>query len=140
MKTEHTPGPWAYDADSMEVFSDTEEYGCGWVSLVKGNDSKGVPLPERERLANASLIAAAPELLSALIEVMNWASMDSRLHGIVTDAISKARGFVWRIRQVGSTLEWSNEFGWTGAGCGDEFTHEDTKTLNLPIGGEWVMP
>ena len=65
MKT-HTPGPWAYDKDSNEIFSCNEAHGCGWVALVKGNDSNGQPLPEEERQANAKLIAAAPELLAAL--------------------------------------------------------------------------
>lgn len=61
----HTPGPWDYDADSQEVFGTTEKYGSGWIARVVGNDSDGRPLPDAERLANARLIAAAPELLAA---------------------------------------------------------------------------
>lgn len=62
----HTPGPWAYDADSKEVFASAEQYGCGWIALVEGNDSDDQPLAAEMQAANASLIAAAPELLAAI--------------------------------------------------------------------------
>lgn len=65
----HTPGPWAYDEDSSEVYSEADGYGTGWIALVKGNDDAGVSFPETMRLANARLIAAAPELLAALMGV-----------------------------------------------------------------------
>jgi hypothetical protein len=62
----HTTGPWAYDGDSQEVYGTAEKYGSGWIARVVGNDSDGRPFPDEERLANARLIAAAPELLAAL--------------------------------------------------------------------------
>lgn len=62
----HTPGPWAYDADSKEVFASTEHHSCGWIALVKGNDSCDKPLAAEMQAANARLIAAAPELLAQL--------------------------------------------------------------------------
>lgn len=68
----HTPGPWAYDPDSKEVFGSTEEHGCGWIALVEGNDSSDQPLPAEMRAANARLIAAAPELLAALKELVEY--------------------------------------------------------------------
>lgn len=75
MKT-HTPGPWAYDKDSNEIFSCNEAHGCGWVALVKGNDSNGQPLPGEERHGNARLIAAAPELLDALKSLFaDWVTL-----------------------------------------------------------------
>lgn len=62
----HTPGPWAYDSDSGEIFSKNAQHDCGWIALVKGNDSNNTPLPKNERIANAALIAAAPAMLNAL--------------------------------------------------------------------------
>ena len=60
----HTPGPWAYDPNSREVFANDPRNGCGWIALVGGNDSNDRPLPDSERLANARLIVAAPALLA----------------------------------------------------------------------------
>lgn len=62
----HTPGPWGYDEDSCEVFGAPDDRGCGWVAKVIGGDSNDRRLPDAERLANARLIAAAPELLAVL--------------------------------------------------------------------------
>ena len=62
----HTPGPWAYDADSCEVFGTTEDRSCGWVAKVVGGDSNDCRLPDDERVANARLVACAPEMLDAL--------------------------------------------------------------------------
>jgi hypothetical protein len=33
---------------------------------------------------------------------------------------------------------WSNDFGWVSLSIADQFTPEEQKTLNLPMGGEWV--
>jgi hypothetical protein len=66
----HTPGPWAYDADSCEVFGTTEDRSCGWVAKVVGGDSNDCRLPDDERLANVRLIAAAPEMLRTLYRVI----------------------------------------------------------------------
>lgn len=82
----HTPGPWAYDEDSSEVYSAADGYGTGWIALVKGNDDAGVSFPETMRLANARLIAAAPELLACLqslrvvfASLEGWRDMDATL-------------------------------------------------------------
>ena len=56
-KTKHTPGPWTY-ADGV-LKSDNE-------SLAILVIPKNVVSNEPERIANARLIAAAPELLEAL--------------------------------------------------------------------------
>ncbi len=94
----HTPGPWGYDAGSMEVFADNDQHGSGWIALVKGNDSDSRPLPADMQEANAHLIAAAPDLLAALTDLfrqvlmlpadVRWA-MELRL---ATEAIAKAEG------------------------------------------------
>jgi hypothetical protein len=87
MKAEHTPGPWAVDfaADAKHMAACLNE-GIGtdreWVAVESDGGHVAYCHP-----LNASLIAAAPKMLSALLEVQNWASMDSRLEAIVFRAI-----------------------------------------------------
>lgn len=50
----HTPGPW--EADGGDVFS---KEGRKYIALTI------LDVPKKERMANARLIAAAPELLEA---------------------------------------------------------------------------
>lgn len=84
MKTQHTPGPWSasrignpYDQHMVYV----EQTGRNIVTSCEGE-------------ANASLIAAAPELLSALVDICdsfepdcsNWQVKNARA------AIAKATG------------------------------------------------
>ena len=61
----HTPGPWSYDADAEEVCGATERYAIAWIPRIVRDASDGRTLPAAERLANAHLIAAAPDLLAA---------------------------------------------------------------------------
>lgn len=90
----HTPGPWAYDCDSKEIFSSIEEHGSGWIARVKGNDSEGRELSAEMQAANASLIAAAPELLAALKRLVEYCNNHSD-YDAISDAdrvIHKAEG------------------------------------------------
>jgi hypothetical protein len=59
----HTPGPWSYSAEGnyMRIYL----HGLGRKDKVKGGDSLCGWCGE----ANARLIAAAPEMLEALVEV-----------------------------------------------------------------------
>jgi hypothetical protein len=47
----------------------------------------------------------------------------------------------WIIRAVsgvsGEKLWWSNEIGWVDKKSATRFTEDQTKKLNLPMGGEW---
>lgn len=68
----HTPGPWVVKR-RFDVYKDTQTPGVGgtFVASTKGNH----PLPEHINKvceADARLIAAAPELLSALKEILEW--------------------------------------------------------------------
>ena len=87
-QTGHTPGPWAFEPHGA-FGSDFlgEDWPLGYIS----REMPRVPifalgpileLPTSELLANAHLIAAAPELLAALIG----------LQGILATAESNARG------------------------------------------------
>lgn len=95
MTITHTPGPWAYDAESQEVFSDDARHGAGWIAFIKGNDGEGRPLTEPERLANARLIAAAPDLLDALRGVMNWWAETSTPNGVDDEMPPKLFDAAW---------------------------------------------
>jgi len=86
----HTPGPWIAD-DSAELCVTTEE------GLVIAD----VACPEehdwREDMANARLIAEAPNMLDALRQVLAWRGLDGdgisdpvRQH--VIGVIAKATG------------------------------------------------
>jgi hypothetical protein len=63
-KAKHTPGPWKYIAWGQQISIDgIEEMGIAKINTLGFND-KGIP--SRQDVANAALIAAAPELLAAL--------------------------------------------------------------------------
>ncbi|MDH7548241.1 hypothetical protein [Stenotrophomonas geniculata] len=57
MSTKHTPGPWSVEDDTPFSL---------WVSCPDGKNPLHMNRLNRDRLANATLIAAAPDLLSAL--------------------------------------------------------------------------
>ena len=85
-----TPGPWGIMDDDGElkiVQSGSIEYGRGWKSY------SGI-CSEVSDQDNANLIAAAPELLEALINLVDV--VDDMVHGPSTDAahaaINKALG------------------------------------------------
>lgn len=82
----HTPGPWTVGYnDNQCVYSDYRQ-----VASVQCN--------QKEWEANARLIAAAPELLEALKEVLAWASYGvpnarkEQMRKAVGGAIAKAEG------------------------------------------------
>lgn len=96
----HTPGPWAAFVDrqskTVAVNIGAEPNGrrpciVDWV----GFDSCGLPL--NQRIANARLIAAAPDLLEALKAMLSLARRDApqlagKTMGYAEAAIAKATG------------------------------------------------
>lgn len=96
----HTPAPW-----SAFIGSDGRT-----ISICIGNDANGQTpcivnwpgfdsngLATNENIANASLIAAAPELLEALEVVNNSIQTtgffrNSSMHGMIQNALRKAKG------------------------------------------------
>jgi len=65
MSTQHTPGPWQIgNFDPNTVFDcDGEKRGCSPIATMQGTAA--------ERKANARLIAAAPDLLDALVKMLD---------------------------------------------------------------------
>jgi hypothetical protein len=81
----HTPGPWAINRDkqgNLNITSNTRPY----VAQVFDND-----IFDEEQDANAKLIAAAPDLLAALIEIKQG-GFGKHAYAIANAAINKATG------------------------------------------------
>ncbi len=65
-QTKHTPGPWTFDRDWRRIPMIFGADGMPVASIEKGITLKGIPV-EPHCEANARLIAAAPDLLAAII-------------------------------------------------------------------------
>jgi hypothetical protein len=85
----HTPGPWHYHIGG------TGDYPTWGVRIGRGI----VHLPGIEPMevmdANARLIAAAPELYEALMDLVDgWEAGDTKVESVVKamEALAKARG------------------------------------------------
>lgn len=96
LKEKHTQGPWEVMISGKHVFVNSDDE-C--VCITHNNDS----LPPEKAIANARLIAAAPELLEAckdMVELLsrfiNETSGDNRgtivFLKVIRDAIAKAEG------------------------------------------------
>ena len=76
-QSKHTPGPWAID--EIEGFAICAvETGFGSIE-VRGPSMPDVVATDELRsigMANARLIAAAPDLLSALLDLCTWVTLD----------------------------------------------------------------
>lgn len=71
MEAQHTPGPWTVDAEDANLF--TQDTHRIWIN-ADGMHIGYVDGPRNpERKANARLVAAAPELLSALAAIVEEA-------------------------------------------------------------------
>lgn len=94
-ETAHTPGPWVDNVDGVVVVDKPGR----WREIIA--DVHANPLEANNRRANTRLIAAAPDLLEALVMVRD-ADDDCRRDGLPTipyaarkkidAAIQKARG------------------------------------------------
>jgi alkylhydroperoxidase family enzyme len=86
--SKHTPGPWAVGPD-LEVF-----YALNGVGITRPLKLTSMAGRTEEDRANARLIAAAPEMLEALQDLLNDVGKASSMLGAVKAraAIAKARG------------------------------------------------
>ena len=89
----HTPGPWFAVADKGQTIIRTSRSSAAFspLAIVKGD--KRDTLKDQE--ANARLIAAAPDLLEALSEIINDGGkfvMTNETHRKARAAIARARG------------------------------------------------
>lgn len=84
MKSQFTPGPWGRHDTNIYV-GDTVLVCC------PKNHWSNIELPEAEKLANARLIASAPELLAALERLVHPMADDEDLD-YAREIIAKAKG------------------------------------------------
>ena len=99
-KNKHTPGPWNYKKnlhhDRFDFNSSARESWIGSINIERFHSD----VPIDESIANASLIAAAPEMLEALENNLRLLETIQRETGYVTlvtqqhlkAVIKKARG------------------------------------------------
>jgi hypothetical protein len=88
MSTTHTPGPWC--AEGHNVFKGARPLPLAL--FIADCSHSGAHRPQAETEANARLIAAAPELLAALIEVVAEADRETTPFIKARAAIAKATG------------------------------------------------
>jgi hypothetical protein len=90
-KAEHTPGPWRI----VKVFGKCKRRVLSEQGSVLADIHNRREFQERggdEMKANAALIAAAPDLLAALIKVVSVADRQTVEFDAARAAIAKARG------------------------------------------------
>jgi hypothetical protein len=89
----HTPGPWSYWPKTGHAIG----------SITQDSTAQHIAYPAFDNPANANLIAAAPELLHSLKELLpmlvEWGKnpiyhtqAESNIIGFAEDAIAKAEG------------------------------------------------
>jgi len=91
MKPEYTPGPWR--AEGCTIYGSETCVAQTWSETHDG-------LPTPPMVADARLIAAAPELLKSLRDILEWwTEMDGEFDDMpielwdqAQDAIAKAKG------------------------------------------------
>lgn len=83
MQTQHTPGPWRYcKTNGSPTHGEHVIAGSkpGYLAEVRDCGSGDVG-------ANARLIAAAPELLAALVELRDWYTEHTGLPAVAANAV-----------------------------------------------------
>lgn len=93
----HTPGLWrVFEGDGVLSVHDSEHKLGGHMPVVHWMGFDGTDRPQDENIANARLIAAAPELLEACEEFVRKVdageARSKRSYAQMKAAIAKARG------------------------------------------------
>ena len=84
MNTKHTPGPWQVDETYTSMYMvTTTKARCPVAEVMCASDMYSCIDPTQEEEANAKLIAAAPDLLEALRELVSDCEMAS---GLISDS------------------------------------------------------
>lgn len=98
METKHTPGPWRQDSlGGTSIWAEPRGGACIADCEADSFSGRTQSRPLDERVANARLIAAAPELLAVaqyVVDRAEWQRWDEKdaLLVMVRAAIAKATG------------------------------------------------
>jgi hypothetical protein len=89
-KAKHTPGPWDVELDPA---TDEPRKVEGRYAIHYDSDCLAETCGAfgTEELANARLIAAAPDLYEACLKALTCASLDSNVASLIRAALKKAR-------------------------------------------------
>lgn len=90
-ETKHTPGEWKIEEGALTLIRHKDESDYAICTVHKQRDDEG--LFNNEHLANAKLIAAAPDMLEALIKIRDFDDDTSEYDdpgAIAIEAIKKA--------------------------------------------------
>ncbi len=85
----HTPGPWGYDLPDNWIYAFRENGTQIFVA-----QARNISVQSEVRDANARLIAAAPELLAALIDALEFLENDCPLDLPCGPEIRQARAAI----------------------------------------------
>ena len=90
-QTNHTPGPWTVDPNGSYINYHNEVVGTSFFLIHE----RFVDEFKKEQAANMALIAAAPDLLEALINIISWVPGREKWHtDAPIDAVEKARAAI----------------------------------------------
>lgn len=96
MSAKHTPGPWSIiTSETCDLYAgiESDDFSIVVIGYPEDDDDGGVrgKTPE-EAMANAHLIAAAPDLLESLERVVAIADRNTVEFNAAKAAIAKAKG------------------------------------------------
>jgi hypothetical protein len=93
MKHKHTPGPWAVliDNDTIDIVSNAGTQSIPVADMMFDEVQTFAPVID-EAIANARLIASAPDLLEALIELADVSDDNLEEKIFARAVIAKATG------------------------------------------------
>lgn len=88
METKHTPGPWKINPRAKAMIMSESGRGIASAAVYSTNTDNGEHI--EENLANAKLIAAAPEMLQALKDLLNPDIDPNKAYNQALNIITKA--------------------------------------------------
>lgn len=89
---QHTPGPWTYDMGFIVAPDPNGIHLDIYIAEIAREDDEGRIASDEEQIVNAALIAAAPELLAALMGLLESPDLNlCHLERGTLDAIEQAR-------------------------------------------------
>ena len=99
MKTEHTPGPWVIkrytNYTGFSIFSKPNpDFGC----IAERWEEIDEPERNATRLANAQLIAAAPEMFDLLEDFIMWVDDDHK--SVISGIVIRANEILSKIKEI----------------------------------------